>query len=142
MSVGTVNVVGNYNLRSAGLDGVFDTGDDEVYTVVLNGSYSSGLSGNYYVSDGPLQAGSYRFTIATNLQDRAGNGLGSNYVRKFTVVGVAGYIGEKRGNGTLASATLSARQSCVQALGSLLGANITACCKSFSSSGRTSCRQK
>ena len=35
----------NYELRSAGADGVFGTGDDVLYTVALNvNGYTSGLS--------------------------------------------------------------------------------------------------
>ncbi|MBC8002313.1 MAG: VCBS repeat-containing protein, partial [Opitutaceae bacterium] len=96
---------GNYELRSAGDDNVFGTGDDQLYTISCTG-YSTGLSASYVVTDGPLQSGSYRFTVSTNLQDRAGNGLVADYMRLFTIAPVPGFIFETRNNDTVATATL------------------------------------
>ena len=62
LQAATVNNVANYELRSAGPNGVFDNGaDDVVYNVVPASAYSSGLSVSYQVSDGPPQPGPYRF---------------------------------------------------------------------------------
>ncbi|MEW6157554.1 MAG: FG-GAP-like repeat-containing protein, partial [Verrucomicrobiota bacterium] len=100
----SVNDSASYDLRSAGADGNFDTGDDELYTVVSNG-YSSGLSAGYTIGDGPLQPGNYRFTAKTTLKDRAENPLSSAYVRQFSIAGVNGFIGENRNNNTPGTAT-------------------------------------
>ncbi len=104
MTAATVNDAGNYDLRSAGGDGQFDTADDEVYAVLSTG-YASGLAAAYSIGGAPLQAGSYRFTAKTGLQDRASNGLAAPFVRLFTVVGVAGWITENRQNDVLNGAT-------------------------------------
>ena len=104
MNAGTVNDVGNWDLRAGGVDGVFGTGDDVVYHLSSYG-YSSGLSASYRIVDGPLQPGPYRLVGKTNLTDRAGNGLAANFVRNFTVVGVANFVLEGRHNDTAATAT-------------------------------------
>ena len=104
MIASTVLNAGNYELRSAGTDNVFGTADDQIYTISSTG-YASGLSASYVVTDGPLQTGSYRFTVTTNLQDRAGNGLVANYVRRFTITAVPGFIFETRNNDSPATAT-------------------------------------
>ena len=70
MAAETVNDVANLDLRAAGPDGVFDTDDDAVYALSST-AYTAGLSTQYYISDGPLQAGSYRLTMGTGLTDRA-----------------------------------------------------------------------
>ncbi len=104
MMASTVNAPANYDLRAAGGDGDFDTGDDVVYAVVPQ-SYAAGLSAVCVIGDGPLQPGSYRFRIGTGLQDRAGNGLATAYTRLFSVEGVSGWVLEDRDNGTPGTAT-------------------------------------
>ncbi len=105
MKAGTVNAGANYDLRSSGVDGVFGTGDDAVYAVATSPGYSSGLSASYLITDGPLQAGGYRLTIGTGLQDVSDNHLGAEYVRQFAVSGVSGYVLENRSNGGIAVGT-------------------------------------
>ena len=100
----TVNNVGNLDLRAAGADGVFGTGDDAVYGLASLG-YTTGLTVQYRVTDGPLQPGLYRLTVGTGLTDRAGNGLAATYVRNFSVAAQPGYVIEGRSNDTLATAT-------------------------------------
>src|SRR5258708_8479113 len=97
MAPATVNEANNYDLRSAGADGVFDWADDVPYTVSSYG-YSSGLSASYRILNGPLQAGLYRFRAATGLTDRAGNPLASTFVRTFTVADQAPFVVESRDN--------------------------------------------
>ncbi len=110
MLAATVNAAANYELRCAGPDGTLDTGDDVLYSVAPQ-SYASGLSASYLISDGPLQPGAYRFTLTTGLEDRAGNALGADYVRRFTVAGVSGFVLESRNNGAPAVGTsLSTRE--------------------------------
>lgn len=104
MLAGTVTNVANYELRAAGLDGVFGTGDDQLYGLLCEG-YTSGLTAPYRITDGPLQAGVYRLTARTNLLDRAGNGLAGEFVRNFTMAGVSGFVLESRNNDTAATAT-------------------------------------
>ncbi|HKS35711.1 MAG TPA: FG-GAP-like repeat-containing protein, partial [Verrucomicrobiae bacterium] len=103
MSATSVTNPANYDLRAAGPDTLFDTGDDEVYTVTSTG-YATGLTGSYVV-DGPLQPGRYRFTARTTLQDRSGNGLASPHLRQFVLLGVSGFIFESRNNNTQNAAT-------------------------------------
>ncbi len=102
---------GTWDLRAAGVDGLFDTADDELYT--LSRSVSS-RSVSLTVTDGPLQAGSYRFTArASALLDRFANPLdgnadgtgGDDLVRTFAVVIPEGYILEDRANNLPGAAT-------------------------------------
>ena len=95
----------SYELRSAGLNGSFGNADDVLYTVA-NSSYTDGLSASYTVPEGPLQPGRYRFTVTTNLLDRAGNHMTAPFVRNFTVAGVPGYVVENRANASGGGATL------------------------------------
>lgn len=92
------------DLRTAGPDGVFDTADDQIYHLNLD-NYTGGLNLNFYVIDGPLQAGNYRFTITGSLQDNFGNSLGSPSVRYFSIGDVAGYTLAGRTNNTAQLAT-------------------------------------
>ncbi|MGA2863269.1 MAG: FG-GAP-like repeat-containing protein [Verrucomicrobiota bacterium] len=94
----------NYELRGAGPDGLFGTSDDSLYTVATTG-YSSGLSAAYTIADGPLQPGAYRFTVGTNLTDRAGNKMAAPFVRNFTVANLPGYVLENRNNDAAGLAT-------------------------------------
>ncbi|HKS38738.1 MAG TPA: FG-GAP-like repeat-containing protein, partial [Verrucomicrobiae bacterium] len=95
---------GSYDLRAAGADNIFDTPDDAVYAVECTG-YTSGLSASYLVTDGPLQAGRYRFTATTALQDRLGNALAAPHVRQFALANVAGFVFESRNNNSAPTAT-------------------------------------
>lgn len=93
-----------FDLRAAGPDGVFDTADDQVYHLTHD-TYTSGLSLNFYLADGPLQPGYYRFTVTSSLRDLFGNGLAAPYVSYFTIAGVSGYVNAGRTNTTFAAAT-------------------------------------
>ena len=111
MMATTVTNPSTYELRSAGADEIFDSADDEIYTISCDG-YTSGLTASYRISDGPLQPGFYRFTIKTALQDRTGNPLPQNYTRTFSIEGIDGYILETRNNNTIGRATsLSSNRS-------------------------------
>ncbi|HTI68675.1 MAG TPA: FG-GAP-like repeat-containing protein, partial [Candidatus Limnocylindria bacterium] len=103
----------NYELRGAGVDGNFGTADDTLYDVSSSG-YTTGLVVSYSVSDGPLQAGKYRFTLRTGTADRAGNSLATPYVRNFNVGPVPGFVTENRSDDVGGLATsLSASPSVV-----------------------------
>jgi hypothetical protein len=104
MNAATINDVDHLDLREAGPDGAFDTADDIVYTLSDTG-YTVGLSLEYRISDGPLQAGSYRLTLETGLTDRAGNALSSAFVRTFSVAALPGSMIEDRSNDTSSNAT-------------------------------------
>jgi hypothetical protein len=93
-----------YELRSSGTDGVFNTADDQRYQVRTTG-YTTGLSAGYYIPDGPLQPGDYRFTAGTNLADRAANTLAVPFVRNFTIGTLPGYVIKGRNNETSGTAT-------------------------------------
>ena len=121
MLAGRVNDGASYELRCAGADGSFDTADDALYTVASQ-AYASGLSASYLVTDGPLQPGAYRFKARQALQDRAGNGLAADYVRRFVIVGVDGFVFEGRGNNSLATATTLSLNPTSTANGSFVAA--------------------
>ena len=104
MLASSVNAAANYELRVAGPDGTFDTADDVLYSVAPQ-AYASGLSASYLITDGPLQAGAYRFTVGTGLQDRFGNALAADYVRLFSIKIPAGFFVEDRSNDTPGTAT-------------------------------------
>src|SRR5262249_48197871 len=88
-----------YELRSAGTDGLFDTTDDSIF--IVNASYIPGSKSISLTIPGQpqngLPAGKYRLTIRSNadasLHDLAGNSLdgdangtaGGDYVKVFTV---------------------------------------------------------
>ncbi|MBI3867281.1 MAG: VCBS repeat-containing protein [Verrucomicrobia bacterium] len=93
-----------FDLRSSGTDGQFDTADDVVYRLTFS-PYSRGTNLSFTVVDGPLQNGSYRFTATTSVRDRFGNGLAANFVRKFFIVPLGGYVLEGRTNNSIAQAT-------------------------------------
>ncbi|YCM44551.1 FG-GAP-like repeat-containing protein [Verrucomicrobiaceae bacterium 227] len=103
MLAATVNDAAAYELLGSGGDGTFDDGNEAVYTVVP-GSYGSGLSNSYHLSDGPLQVDSYRFRVATTLKDKLDNSLAAIYERTWSVEGVAGYVTEDRDNGNFQTA--------------------------------------
>lgn len=104
MMASTVTNSLSYDLRAAGADGVFNTGDDVIYQVI-NQNYSSGLTASYMIPDGPLQTGKYRFTAKTALKDRSGNSPTADYKRDFVVAGVTGFIAENRNNDSFVTAT-------------------------------------
>jgi hypothetical protein len=91
------------DLRAAGPDLAFDTGDDIVYRLT-NNTYASGTALNCYVADGPLQPGNYRFLVTGSLRDLFGNGT-APFAQYFTIAGVAGYVSAGRTNTTAAGAT-------------------------------------
>lgn len=103
MSPLSVSNSANYDLRSAGVDGLFETADDEVYGLLP--SYTSGLEASYALSDGPLQPGAIRLTVSAGLQDRMGRAMGSPYVQGFTNELRSGFMAENRDNDTAATAT-------------------------------------
>ncbi|MGV3772709.1 MAG: FG-GAP-like repeat-containing protein, partial [Verrucomicrobiales bacterium] len=100
----TVTNLESYELRSAGIDGIFNNSDDLLYAITP-ANYVNGLSARYTIVDGPLQPGSYRFTIKTAVKDRNGNSLAAPYLRHFKVSAVAGYVLESRNNDTSSTAT-------------------------------------
>ena len=98
----TVNSPAYYELRSAGRDGVLGNADDVLYPVTSMG-YSSGLTASYQLTNGPLQAGAYRFQVA-GLKDRAGNEISPVYLRQFAILGGA-FTLEGRTNDSRMTAT-------------------------------------
>ena len=99
----TVALASAYDLRAAGPDGEFDTGDDEVYAIEPR-SYSHGAEVALFLPDGPLQPGEYRFQASSALEDRAGNALVA-YNSTFTLEQLGDFIIENRDNGSRAKAT-------------------------------------
>jgi hypothetical protein len=105
MAPGSVSNSANYELRSAGLDNVFGTSDDQFYPVVNSPAYASGTGASYLVPSGPLQPGKYRFTVSTNVTDPVGTLLPTPYVRNFSITNVSGFVFENRGDNSWGLAT-------------------------------------
>ncbi|HNQ74806.1 MAG TPA: Ig-like domain-containing protein, partial [Verrucomicrobiota bacterium] len=104
MHAASVNQVANYSLRAAGSDGLFDTADDVLYSL-LSPDYSLGTNATFAVVDGPLQPGEYRFSIAATITDRAGNPLTPALTHNFTIVEWGDFVFENRDNDEVAVAT-------------------------------------
>ncbi len=109
-----VNNSTSWELRGAGPDAAFGTGDDVLYALSATPQYTTGTSITLNIASVPLPVGSYRFTAyASALQDFWGNALdgnndgmgGDNFVRNFQVVNTAGVVIEAEPNDTLATAT-------------------------------------
>jgi len=100
-----------FDLREAGTDGVFDTPDDDVYTLIVSPAYSSGVAVELFLVDGPLQDGSYRLTITDSLTDRVDNAFdgdgndvaGGDFVRHFFVANPDDVPFEGRNNDSIAN---------------------------------------
>ena len=65
-----------WEVRSAGADGLFDSADDVLYTVVAD--YDNASTVSLRVTDGPLAPGKYRFTITASVTDPYGNAIDGN----------------------------------------------------------------
>ena len=118
----TVTNATAYELRNAGLNGLFGDGDDALYAVANSPAYDRGLTASYLVTDGPLQPGLYRFTVGTALTDKAGNPLATAFIRNFAVANVPGFRFENRDNGSFALATSLSTNRIPAADGSLSAA--------------------
>ncbi|MEX0741201.1 MAG: FG-GAP-like repeat-containing protein, partial [Phycisphaeraceae bacterium] len=105
MDASTINNPSNYDVRAAGPDELFDTADDELYTIETSTSYSSALTASYWVTDGPLQPGDYRITVFPTLADTSGNLLAEPYVRNFSIENIDGFVLENRTSSTREGAT-------------------------------------
>jgi hypothetical protein len=100
----SANVLANYDLRGAGPDATFGTGDDLVYTLA-SPAYVRGTAITLNLADGPMQPGLARLTIGLGLKDRSGNTLASTFTRNFTVQKLGAFETENRSNNTFATAT-------------------------------------
>lgn len=102
MSPLSVTEPGGVELRHAGGDGIFDSGDDFVHT--LAGNYPGGSTGAVFtVVDGPLQPGPHRLRVNPSVRDRAGNPVTGGDVF-FTILPDGKYVLESRDNNTSATA--------------------------------------
>ena len=72
-----VNDANSWELRGAGSDGAFATGDDVIYGLQVSPAYATGTTIPFVISDGPLPLGSYRFkATSAALVDPAGRSVG------------------------------------------------------------------
>ncbi len=95
MAPASVNTLTNFELRSAGPNGIFDDGDDVIYPVTTTGNYQIGTNSMAFQITGPLTCGLYRFRLisgglenpfGTDL-DGDGNGTGGDdFIRNFSLV--------------------------------------------------------
>ncbi len=104
-----------FDLREDGADGVFDTADDTVITLILPTAYTRhARTVSFWLQAGPLASGNYRFTATNILADRAGNPIDGNdngtggdaYVLAFTLDLPAEFTLEGPDNDTPADATI------------------------------------
>uniref|UniRef100_UPI00356B17CC FG-GAP-like repeat-containing protein n=1 Tax=Pontiella sp. TaxID=2837462 RepID=UPI00356B17CC len=92
----------SYDLRGTGLDGLFGTGDDAIYT--LSPSFSSGKTVTIGIGNNvPLQPGSYRFTTTAILVDSLGAQV-ALFTNAFAIVESANRTVEDLDNGSLGTA--------------------------------------
>ena len=125
MDAASVLDAANYELRDAGLDGMFDTPDDGIFTLNLaTTNYQVGTNQlELDITTGPLGFGDYRFSVisggvenpfATALDGNADGTAGDNYqeffsvtIEDFVATGIqAGFGAVSAGNlGSLTSAT-------------------------------------
>ncbi len=97
MNLSSVNNAANTELRAAGPDGVFGTGDDVVHSLSTTTIYRVGTNSiRYNITDGPLNYGKYRLTLRSGAGgltnpfgtqlDGDGNGVGGDdYIHEFTI---------------------------------------------------------
>jgi hypothetical protein len=97
----TVQNMNNWELRGAGPDGQFDTGDDVIVPLTLNTTYMVGTNRLDFTVDGAMPPDIYQFrAYAGGLADPFGQPLdgnnsgqgGANFVRTFTVTGATGTL--------------------------------------------------
>ncbi|HUR47612.1 MAG TPA: pre-peptidase C-terminal domain-containing protein, partial [Candidatus Saccharimonadales bacterium] len=117
LSAGTVNAgtpLSNWDLRGAGPDGLFDTGDDVIYTLNILPTYDVATNVGFFIVNGPLPSGHYRFTGTSGLTDVVGNSIdgdgngvgGDPFVRIFNISLSPAYTVEGPSNDSLAGATV------------------------------------
>src|SRR5205085_11549081 len=107
------NGVNTWELRAAGADASFGTGDDVAYHLSVTPTSVSGTGVVLRIDDGPLAPGHYRFTANSTLGDRAGNPLDGNangvggdaYTLTFDVSQPSNVLFESRNNDTLLTST-------------------------------------
>ncbi len=104
-SLESVNDPAAFELIEAGVDGIFDTVDDN--SVPIGGpDYAGGASIEIPITFNPLPEGFYRFTAFDSLEDRFGNALPTDFVEIFTIDQVAGFTTEQLNNDTPETATV------------------------------------
>lgn len=94
MDPASVNNNANYELRNAGVDGVFGNADDDIFGITMNGNYQ--LSTNrltFAIDSGALPYGEYQITVEAAVMNPFGTSLDGNndgtagdaFVSRFTV---------------------------------------------------------
>jgi hypothetical protein len=110
----TVLAAGAFDLREAGPDGAFGTGDDVVVNLAFQSNFSEfSTTLSFFLQAGPLGSGDYRFTVANSVRDRAGNRIdgdgdgsgGDPFLRNFTLDLPAAFVLEGPDNNTIGNAT-------------------------------------
>jgi hypothetical protein len=86
-----------FAMRAAGVDGVFETSDDQLYQVAFS-TFDGATVASFFIPDGPLQPGKHRLEVTTSITDRAGNRMAERFLRHFTVIPIDGFPMENRKN--------------------------------------------
>ena len=102
-----------WDLREAGIDGLFDTPDDDIHDLRVEPVYAGGTTINLRLHDGPMHDGHFRLMVTPSLTDMVGNALDGNadgtggdaYVQTFDVDLADGLVYEGRHNADRAEAT-------------------------------------
>ena len=108
MDPASINTATNFDLRSAGLDDVFGTADDQVLTLDYNDYMISTNELVFTLTDGPMNYGHYQLTVSSGgIQNPFGESLdgngdgtaGDDYTQEFYISPpVAGIVGFDRGS--------------------------------------------
>jgi hypothetical protein len=102
LSATSAKTAANYDLREAGVNGIFADADDVVFT--LTPAFTSGRTVSFAIANSPLQPGKYRFQTKAGLQDTNSSSV-AIFTRDFNVGHpVLGKI-ENLSNDTQATAT-------------------------------------
>ena len=128
------SLLSGWSLREAGADGVFDSGDDTAYTLEVSPPYDAGEVVHFFIVDGPLPSGSFRFSALNALTDVVGNQIdgngdgigGDTFVRLFQIELAAGYTVERASNNTQGSAGVLPLFEAVQDTGYFIGRGVGA----------------
>ncbi|WP_205679110.1 pre-peptidase C-terminal domain-containing protein, partial [Aquisphaera insulae] len=105
MSLESLNKVAAIEVRGAGADDTFGTGDDRLFPLADAGITTASTTATYRFAGGALPTGRYRVSVPATLTDRVGNALRAPLVREFRVVGAAQFVPEVEPNDLSSQAT-------------------------------------
>jgi subtilisin family serine protease len=102
MDAASVTNASTYELRSSGLDGDFDSPDDQVFSLTVGSEYRVGTNGiQVDIDGGPLGIGEYRLSIVSGgaenpfgtALDGNADGTGGDNYQAFFVISIEPFVG-------------------------------------------------